>query len=133
MDRWPPRQRHGLAAGARPAPAGSARLGAEVAAARRSAPPLSTYTAVLIANTAVPIWHEARHELPFVFAAGAAASAGGAATIAARPPTPAPARRLGVAAAWPSWGRRCSMERRLGELAEPYAWRRAATAGSPAG
>ena len=40
--------------------------------------PLATYTAALIANTAVPAWHEARRELPFVFAAGAAASAGAA-------------------------------------------------------
>ena len=35
--------------------------------------------AVLLANTAVPVWHEARRELPFVFAASAAASAGAAA------------------------------------------------------
>ena len=28
--------------------------------------PLSTYTATLISNTAVPVWHEARHELPFL-------------------------------------------------------------------
>ncbi len=38
--------------------------------------PLTTYTAVLVANTAVPAWHEARRTLPFAFAAGAAASAG---------------------------------------------------------
>ncbi|HEY7077194.1 MAG TPA: NrfD/PsrC family molybdoenzyme membrane anchor subunit, partial [Solirubrobacteraceae bacterium] len=37
--------------------------------------PVSTYTAALIANTAVPVWHEARHLLPPLFAAGAAASA----------------------------------------------------------
>ena len=37
--------------------------------------PLTTYTAALVANTAVPIWHEARRELPFVFAGSAAASA----------------------------------------------------------
>ena len=34
-----------------------------------------------IADTAVPVWHEARRELPFVFAAGAAASAGAALTL----------------------------------------------------
>ena len=38
--------------------------------------PLSSYTAALVANTAVPVWHEARRSLPFVFVAGAAASAG---------------------------------------------------------
>ena len=37
-------------------------------AAGLSGLPMATYTAVLIANTAVPVWHEARHELPFVFA-----------------------------------------------------------------
>ena len=31
-------------------------------------PPLATYTAALVANTAVPAWHEAHRELPFVFA-----------------------------------------------------------------
>ena len=41
------------------------------AAARRAAAaalfglPLSTYTAALLANTAVPVWHEARRTLPF--------------------------------------------------------------------
>ncbi len=43
--------------------------------------PLATYTAALLADTAVPVWHEGRRELPFVFAGGAAASAGGAALI----------------------------------------------------
>src|SRR5439155_14510285 len=27
--------------------------------------PLATYTAALVSNTAVPVWHEARRELPF--------------------------------------------------------------------
>src|SRR5215218_6343439 len=35
--------------------------------------PLATYTAVLIADTSVPVWHEARRELPLVFAASSAA------------------------------------------------------------
>jgi hypothetical protein len=33
-------------------------------------PALATYTGVLLADTAIPVWHEARRELPFVFAAG---------------------------------------------------------------
>jgi formate-dependent nitrite reductase membrane component NrfD len=36
--------------------------------------PLSGYTAVLLANTAVPIWQGARRTLPFLFVASAAAS-----------------------------------------------------------
>src|SRR5215212_7214165 len=43
--------------------------------------PLATYTAVLIADTSVPVWHEARRELPLVFAASSAATAGAAAAI----------------------------------------------------
>jgi hypothetical protein len=42
-------------------------------------PAVSTYTAVLIAQTSVPFWRDARRELPFVFAGSSLASAGGAA------------------------------------------------------
>ena len=41
-------------------------------------PALATYTGTLVADTAVPVWHEAGRELPFVFAGSAAASAGAA-------------------------------------------------------
>ena len=37
-------------------------------------PPLTTYTGTLVANTAIPVWHEARHELPWLFGASASAS-----------------------------------------------------------
>lgn len=62
-------------------------------------PALSTYTAALIAQTAVPVWHDARRELPFVFAASSAASAGGAACILTPCAAAGPARALGVAGA----------------------------------
>jgi hypothetical protein len=42
-------------------------------------PVMCTYTGVLLADTAVPAWHEAHRELPFVFAGSAMASAGAAA------------------------------------------------------
>ncbi len=51
------------------------------AAAAALAPVMATYTAVLVADTAIPAWHDARHELPFVFAGGAAASAGALALL----------------------------------------------------
>src|ERR671933_25226 len=57
-------------------------------------PALSTYTAVLIADTSVPVWHEARRELPLVFAGSSAASAGAAAIILTPMDEAAPARRL---------------------------------------
>lgn len=41
-------------------------------------PMIATYTAVLVADTATPVWHEGRRELPFVFASSALASAGAA-------------------------------------------------------
>ena len=54
------------------------RLGRLAGATAVLGPALSTYTDVLMADTAIPVWHEARGELPFVFAAGAAMSAGSA-------------------------------------------------------
>ncbi|HET6747902.1 MAG TPA: NrfD/PsrC family molybdoenzyme membrane anchor subunit [Actinomycetes bacterium] len=83
-------------------------------------PAVSTYTAVLVANTAVPVWHEAGRELPMVFAAGAAASAGGAAAVLTPAAAATPARRLAVGAALVELLAAEAMERRLGELAGPY-------------
>jgi len=82
--------------------------------------PLSTYTAALIAQTAVPAWHEARRELPAIFAAGAAASAGAAATIATPVRDAAPARRVALAGAAAELLSVQAMEQRLGPLGEPY-------------
>jgi hypothetical protein len=81
---------------------------------------LSTYTALLVADTAVPVWHDARRELPFVFAGGAMASAGAAAAIVAPVRHAGPARRLALAGSVLELGTAKLMERRLGELAEPY-------------
>ena len=71
----------GFGAATAPAAAHALPAGASArwAAARRwprrcSGVPLATYTAALIANTSVPVWHHARLELPFVFAAGAASA-----------------------------------------------------------
>ena len=56
-------------------------------------PFIATYTAVLVADTAVPAWHDARRELPFVFAGSAAASAGAAAAMLTPVADARPARR----------------------------------------
>jgi hypothetical protein len=82
--------------------------------------PLATYTAALLANTAVPIWHEARAMLPFVFAGSAAASAGAAAVLACPPEAAAPARRLAIGGAIASTIGMEAMERRPGDLGDPY-------------
>jgi hypothetical protein len=81
--------------------------------------PLAGYTGVLLADTAVPVWHEARFELPLVFAASGAASAGAAAAIAV-PDVAGPARRIAVAGAIAQNVSTQVMQRRLGALGEPY-------------
>jgi formate-dependent nitrite reductase membrane component NrfD len=82
--------------------------------------PLSSYTAALVANTAVPAWHEARRILPFVFVGGAAASAGAALTALTPVVDAAPARRLAVGGAVAELAATRLMHRRVGELAEAY-------------
>ena len=81
---------------------------------------VATYTAVLVADTAVPAWHEARHDLPFLFASGAAASAGAVATMLAPTGEAGPGRRLAVGGAVAELAMTQVMEHRLGELAAPY-------------
>jgi len=81
--------------------------------------PLSTYTAALLSNTAIPVWHEARRLLPFVFAGGAAASAGGVAVAATPARHSGPARRLAVGAAAAQLVGLQLMEHSLGEAGEP--------------
>ena len=81
---------------------------------------LATYTAVLLSDTANPAWYNSRRELPWLFASGAAASAGAAAQLVS-PERPArPARRLMLLGAI---GEECAseiMERRLGDTATAY-------------
>jgi formate-dependent nitrite reductase membrane component NrfD len=89
-------------------------------AAGLTGPPMTTYTAALIANTAIPVWREARHELPFVFAGSAAASAGGAVAALTPASHAGPARRLTVIGAAVEEAAAALMERRLGPLARPY-------------
>ena len=83
-------------------------------------PPLVTYTAALFANTAVPIWHEAHRELPFVFAGSGATAAGGLALLGVAPAEAGPARRMALAGAALELASSRTMDRRLGMLAEPY-------------
>src|SRR5207248_3508154 len=61
--------------------------------------PLAVYTATLVSNTAIPVWHEARKELPYLFGSSAAASAGAAAAALVPPAQAGPARRLAIGGA----------------------------------
>ena len=85
-----------------------------------SGPPLATYTGVLISDTAVPVWHEARRELPWIFGASAAASAGAAASLFAHPRDAGPARRLAVAGVLAEGALMQAMQLRLGGIGEVY-------------
>jgi formate-dependent nitrite reductase membrane component NrfD len=90
-------------------------------AAAALAPALATYTGVLVADTAVPAWHEARETLPMLFAAGAAASAGGLGVVLVEAGAGAPARRLATVGAIGELIVARAMRRRLGPLVgRPY-------------
>ena len=90
------------------------------AVAAGSGAPLAVSTGTLFADTAIPVWHEARHELPFLFGSSAAASAGAAAAIAVPPTEAAPARRLAIGGALVENAVMIAMKRRLGMIGEPY-------------
>ena len=100
---------------------GSAGLAAQVGSAVLGLP-LASYTGALIANTAVPAWHDGRIELPFLFCAGAAASAGAALTALSPVEQAQAARRLAVGGAAAEVAVAQVMERRLDSLGvgEPY-------------
>lgn len=87
--------------------------------------PMCTYTSVLLADTAAPAWHAAYRELPFVFAGSAMSSAAGAAMLATAPNHPT--RRMGLLGAATELAATAALERRLGELGEPYRHGRAGT------
>ncbi|MGI8680391.1 MAG: NrfD/PsrC family molybdoenzyme membrane anchor subunit [Jatrophihabitans sp.] len=106
-----------LGSAARPAGLGAAVLGPAVAA----------YTAVLLADTATPAWHEAYRELPFVFVGSAATAAGGLGMIGAPPGEAGPARRLAVSGAITELVAEQRMERSMGLAAEALHTGRAGT------
>jgi len=81
---------------------------------------MATYTAVLIADTAVPSWHDAYRQLPFVFAGSAAASAGGLAMALVPTAEAGPARRLAVMGAAMDLLAAKQMEQGIGLSADPY-------------
>jgi hypothetical protein len=75
--------------------------------------PLASYTGALLSATSVPAWHEARRELPFVFVAGAALSAGAAGVLLGPVDEAQAPRRLALGGAVASLALIELMERRL--------------------
>lgn len=69
-----------------PATIGQALLGA----------PLAAYTSVLLSDTAHPVWHESRQQLPFVFVGSAALASGGVQMVLSPTEHAGPARRLAL-------------------------------------
>ncbi|WP_432558482.1 NrfD/PsrC family molybdoenzyme membrane anchor subunit [Granulicoccus sp. GXG6511] len=84
------------------------------------APPLAAYTGVLLSDTALPTWHEAYRELPFIFVSSGIAAGSGLAMITTPASETAPARTLAVIGAAAELAAGEMMTKRLGELAEPY-------------
>ena len=81
-------------------------------------PAMTTYTAVLLADTAVPAWHAGYPDLPFVFAGSAMAAGGGMGLLASG--DVAPARRVAVAGAAVELAATALLERRVGYARTAY-------------
>jgi hypothetical protein len=115
---------YGPAAGASAVCAATGRLPRIGAAATGAAavlgPAVASYTAVLAADTAVPAWHGAHRELPYVFTASATAAASGMALVAGPPAESAPARCAAVLAAAADAAAMRAAEKRIGMVAETY-------------
>lgn len=90
------------------------------AAAGMLGPAMCTYTAVLLSDTATPAWHEARHDLPVLFAGSALASGAGAALLATPPTQAGPARRVALAGAVAELVAARRLEHGLGLVSETY-------------
>jgi polysulfide reductase-like protein len=89
-------------------------------AAAALAPAVASYTAVLLSQTAVPAWHEAHEELPFIFTGSALASAAGLGMLVAPVSEAGPARRLAAAAGMIEILASQRLEHRIGLVGEPY-------------
>ena len=96
-------------------------------AAAITAPAVATYTAVLLADTATPGWHEAYRELPFVFAGSAASAAGGLGMLAVPRSEAGPARRMALGGAVMELAAAQRMESSMGLVAETLHQGRAGT------
>jgi len=93
---------------------------AATASAAVLGPAVATYTAVLLADTAVPAWHDGHRELPYLFAASAAAAAAGLGLIGAPTAQAAPARRLAALATGAELVAVELLKHRVEEVAETY-------------
>jgi formate-dependent nitrite reductase membrane component NrfD len=115
---------YGPAAGVAAASALTGRLPrigrAATTAAAVLGPGVAAYTAALLSDTAVPAWHDAHRELPYLFVSSAATAAGGLGLALVRREETGPARNLAVVGAGAELVAKSLLIRRLGPAAEPY-------------
>jgi len=83
-------------------------------------PAVASYTAVLVADTATPAWHDGHREMPFVFVGSAASAAAGLGLLGAPLHENAPARRLALIGASVEIAAVKLLEQRIGIVAECY-------------
>jgi hypothetical protein len=81
---------------------------------------VATYTAALIADTAVPAWHDGYRYLPFRFAASAASAAAGLGLAGSPLSENEPALRLGVLAGAAELAIEEMMKKQMGLPREAY-------------
>ncbi|QFQ31238.2 nitrite reductase [Janibacter melonis] len=79
-------------------------------------PPLAAYTAVLLSDTATPVWLESRRTLPFVFVSSAAMASSGLQLVLTPASQTRPVQRLAVLGAVGDLVATEAVERRLREL-----------------
>lgn len=100
---------------------------AATAVAAAVGPAIAAYTAALIADTAVPAWHEGHAELPFVFVGSGATAAGGLGLVGAPVSETGPARTLALIGVCLETAALERMKQRMGMVAEPYSTGRGGT------
>jgi len=88
---------------------------------------VASYTAALISDTAVPAWHDARQEMPYVFVGSAAAAAGGWAMMTAPVSQTGPARLAAAVGGAVEVTGTTLIERRIGLAGETYQQGKAGT------
>lgn len=97
------------------------RLGAfATAGAGLIGPAVTTYTAALISDTAVPAWHDGYREMPYLFAGSGASAAGGLGLLAAPVEQNTPARRMALIGGLAELAATRLMRHRMGTVAKAY-------------
>lgn len=94
--------------------------GLATAGAALLGPPVATYTAALISNTAVPAWHDGHRVMPFVFVSSALTSAAGLGLVAAPVEETGLLRPLGAAAGVTEVALLTRMAKQMGIVGEAY-------------